>query len=416
VIRSQLRTFIVAVAVANIGLSSSALAYSQRQLHTEYTGTVLYDPLDDCTGGGVSAASFGPGDLPSYIKSPYNAIFTAAAKKYNTDPAVLVAIFYDENFGYQNAVASFKAHAYRNPPPPYGTGPPWPVSSANARGPFQFIPSTYAHYEIVANGHPPADPNDLTDESYSAASYLHDIGASSPVSVAKVQKAAASYYGAPGQYSDAAGEIFRLIKQDEGAGATTGDGTGTIGITTCSGANASSVDCYKNPLRDQKPLAPARIDEGVDYLAAGPIYALGQGHVDYVGLGVGWPGGVFLSYILDCGPASGKRVYVAEHLVNVGVHVGQKVDSNTRLADEVNSFPYDEIGWGLQPSDFGGQSVDLAAAYKVYVPDGTATAYGQNFNDLMVKLGAPQGLYDFANQKGGKNLTGTLPAGWPQWK
>jgi hypothetical protein len=183
---------------------------------------------------------------------------------------------------------------------------------------------------------------------------------------------------------------------------------------TCT--STASIDCYKNPLRDQKPLAPARIDEGVDYLAAGPIYALGQGHVDYVNAGSGWPGGTFIGYVLDCGPAQGKRVYVAEHLVNIGVHVGQKVDSNTRLADEVDSSPYDETGWALPASDFNGTPVDLAAAYQIYTPDGTATAYGDNFDDLMVKLGAPHGTYQFSNQSGGKNLTGTLPAGWPKWK
>jgi hypothetical protein len=407
----------VAIVIANIGFESSALAYTQQQLHTEYAGTVLYDPLDDCTATADTTTSFGAGNLPSYIKAPYNSIFTAAAKKYNIDPAVLVGIFYDENYGIPDAVAAFKQHLYRNPPAPYGSGPPWPPPNQfGAVGPFQFIPSTWAMYAEAANGHPPPDPNDLIDESFAAAHLLAAGGATLPETEKKIYDSAFAYNHDP-TYANNVVTIFKLIKQDEGGGAATGSsGTGTTAATTCTGAQASSIDCYKNPLRDQKPIAPARIDEGVDYLAAGPVYALGLGHVDYVNAASGWPGGTFISYILDCGPASGKRVYIAENCKNIGVHVGQKVDSNTRLCTEINSYPFDETGWALAPNDFQGQSVDLAAAYSIYVPDGTATAYGDNFDDLMVKLGAPHGTYQFPNQSGGKNLTGTLPAGWPQWK
>jgi hypothetical protein len=39
------------------------------------------------------------------------------------------------------------------------------------------------------------------------------------------------------------------------------------------------------------------------------------------------------------------------------------------------------------------------------------TAYGENFSDLLVKLGAKPGT-----KKPGAQKIGSLPAGWPQWK
>jgi len=391
------------------------LALANLVAQTVGTSSAAAQP-QTCCPGGSTPPSFGPGTLPSYIKAPYNSIFTAAGNKYNVDPGVLVGIFYDENYGYQNAVSAFQAHEFRNPPPPYGSGPPWPTSPTGAQGPFQFEPGTYASYEIVANGHPPANPNDLEDEAFSAADFLAHLGATNPETESKIENAANSYSGGYPGYQTAAWDIFQQIKTDENGGGGGGGGsTGTsTGSASCTGTGTAG-EYYQNPLRDLKELNPARIDEGVDYTASGPIYALGAGTVDYVNTASGWPGGNFISYILSAGPAAGKRVYIAENCVGTTLHVGEATTSNTVLCHEVDAFPFIETGWALPKADFNGESVDLAAAYSVYTPDGTATAYGQNFSELLKSLGAPAGIYQFANQQGGKNLTGTLPAGWPTW-
>jgi hypothetical protein len=107
----------------------------------------------------TSSSSSGTGTLPSSVPAPYNAIITASAKAAGTDPLIVATIFLTEN-GY----------TFPNPPPPYGTGPAWPVSPAAASGPFQFISAAWASYG--QNG----DINDLKDAAGAAARYLFASG------------------------------------------------------------------------------------------------------------------------------------------------------------------------------------------------------------------------------------------------
>jgi len=67
------------------------------------------------------------------------------------------------------------------------------------------------------------------------------------------------------------------------------------------------LDGYYNPLRGLTSLLPQEVDQGVDYCASGPIYAIGDGVVANV-YSSGWPRGVFISYRLTSGPAKGPRV------------------------------------------------------------------------------------------------------------
>jgi murein DD-endopeptidase MepM/ murein hydrolase activator NlpD len=163
---------------------------------------------------------------------------------------------------------------------------------------------------------------------------------------------------------------------------------------------ATSAGAYLDPLRSLGGLSPERIDQGVDYSGFGPIYAIGDGVVLSTENG-GWPGGTFITYRLTGGPAAGLVVYVAEDL-DPAVEVGQAVSSSTVLGQVYEGPTGIEIGWA--DSNLGDT---MAAEYGQFNGSNT-TAFGVNFSQLLVTLGAPGG--DIQNSP-----TGSEPAGWPQW-
>jgi hypothetical protein len=167
------------------------------------------------------------------------------------------------------------------------------------------------------------------------------------------------------------------------------DGTvkvcGTSGSQGCL-AKAPENQRYCNPYRGLSSLAPERIDQGVDYGGAGPIYAMGPGTVDvYQNRNdSGWPGGTFVSYKLSAGPASGKTIYLAENIdLNPALQSGSFVYSGTVLGTLVDAFPDSESGWGVAGAGY-------TAEHSCYT-EGCMTALGVNFNDLLVCLKAPSG-------------------------
>jgi hypothetical protein len=167
---------------------------------------------------------------------------------------------------------------------------------------------------------------------------------------------------------------------------------GTVSVCRTTG---SSKDClavaptnqqYCNPFRALKNIVPERIDQGVDYGGAGPIYAMGPGTVDvyFNRDDSGWPGGTFVSYKVTAGPASGKVIYLAENIdLNTALHSGSYVFSGTVLGTQVDASPESESGWGIQGAGY-------TAEYSCYT-EGCMTALGVNFNDLLVCLKAPSG-------------------------
>jgi hypothetical protein len=164
---------------------------------------------------------------------------------------------------------------------------------------------------------------------------------------------------------------------------------------------------YVNPLRSITGLTPERIDQGVDYAGAGPLYSLGNGTVLNV-TNSGWPGGTFITVRLSDGPASGKIFYFAEN-ITPQVSVGQQVTTSTVLGTLINAFPNCELGWAAEPGN--GESLarangQISAAGD---PGEVSSAYGKNFSDLLVSLGAPAGILQSSG------VVGTLAAGWPAW-
>ena len=165
---------------------------------------------------------------------------------------------------------------------------------------------------------------------------------------------------------------------------------------------AAAAPSYSNPLWDVAGLTPERIDQGVDYSGAGPVYALGTGIVENV-YNTGWPNGVFIAYELTGpGPAEGDVVYVAED-ITPSVSVGEAVTTGTQIGTEFEGPDGIETGWA-DPNALG-QSIALA--YGQW--DGIdSTAFGANFSQLLAALGAPSGIVEGAVQ-------GSLPGGWPTW-
>jgi murein DD-endopeptidase MepM/ murein hydrolase activator NlpD len=159
---------------------------------------------------------------------------------------------------------------------------------------------------------------------------------------------------------------------------------------------------YANPLRGVGDLFPERVDQGVDYSGAGPIFAVGDGVVLSTD-NSGWPGGTFISYRLTDGPADGLVVYAAEDIDPV-VSVGQVVTASTELGTMYEGPDGIETGW----ADPSGDGVTMARDYGQF-SGANSTAFGANFSDLLAALGAPPGVMQ------NNPPTGTLPPNWPQW-
>ena len=204
------------------------------------------------------------------------------------------------------------------------------------------------------------------------------------------------------------GEGYWMVASDGGIfnygdapfyGSASGTGSTIVGMATGMSGN------YDDPLRGVAGLTSMRIDEGVDYGGSGPVYAMGDGVV--TSTTGAWPGGAFISYRLTDGPAAGKMVYVAENLTPM-VSVGQTVGVNTVIGILHDAFPYMETGWA---SDQYGDTMAARAGQWTALDDATSqpSAYGVNFNQLLVSLGAPSGVMVHPS------VAGALAAGWPGW-
>jgi len=163
-----------------------------------------------------------------------------------------------------------------------------------------------------------------------------------------------------------------------------------------------SASGYVNPLRSLAALFPERIDQGVDYSALGDIFPIGNGVVLNTVNG-GWPNGTFITYQLQDGPAAGLIVYAAEDIQPL-VQVGQEVTPSTPLGVVFEGGSGIETGWAAPP----GNGYTMAAEADQF--DGSnSTAFGANFSQLLVSLGAPGGILQ------NDPPTGSLPSGWPTW-
>jgi hypothetical protein len=168
---------------------------------------------------------------------------------------------------------------------------------------------------------------------------------------------------------------------------------------------ATPSAAYQNPLRAVGDLVLERVDMGVDFGGAGPVYALGDGVItNATGDSSGWPGGGWITYQLTDGPDAGLVVYVAED-VTPTVQVGQKVTSSTVIADMFNGGDGIETGWAT--SDSSTAESQMAAAGGISGGGPFPTMVGLSFDAVLESVGVPAAPN--ANEAG----NGLLPAGYP---
>ncbi len=165
---------------------------------------------------------------------------------------------------------------------------------------------------------------------------------------------------------------------------------------------ATSGHPYVNPLRLVSGLIPQRVDMGVDFTGAGPVYALGAGVVtEAQANNGGWPGGGWITYQLTDGPAVGEVVYLAED-VTPTVQVGQQVSPDTVIAHMFNGSAGIETGWAMLDSASSESELPEAGGIGGFGP--FPTAIGMNFEYLLRALGVP------ASGSSGKSTSGLVPS------
>jgi len=160
---------------------------------------------------------------------------------------------------------------------------------------------------------------------------------------------------------------------------------------------------YANPLRGVSGLVPQRIDQGVDFFGAGPVYAIGDAVITNTA-NEGWPGGGWITYQLTDGPDAGLVVYVAED-VTPAVQVGQHVTSSTVIANMFAGSVGIETGWA-DPSGALAESV-LPQAGGIGANGPFPTRVGESFDVLLQSLGVP------AAPNSGQTGFGLLPPNYP---
>ncbi|MBO0714954.1 MAG: hypothetical protein J2P59_09360 [Acidimicrobiales bacterium] len=188
--------------------------------------------------------------------------------------------------------------------------------------------------------------------------------------------------------SSVKGELARLVAEKEQADAEAAAAR-QAAAQRAAAEGASSAVGYANPLRAVSGLVPKRIDQGVDYGGAGPLYAIGPGVITNV-YNSGWPGGAFIAERLSAGPYAGAYWYSAED-VAPAVSVGEQVGSGTVIGTLTGGSAGVELGWARPPGNGVTMAMATGEAAHSGDPGSLSTAYGVAASSLLASLGAPPG-------------------------
>ena len=169
-----------------------------------------------------------------------------------------------------------------------------------------------------------------------------------------------------------------------------------------------TTTAYRNPLRSVSGLIMERVDQGVDFGGAGPVYALGDAVItNATADNAGWPGGGWITYQLTNGPDKGLTVYLAED-VTPTVQVGQTVTSSTVIANMFNGGAGIETGWATSDGSTAESQTPEAGGIDGNGP--FPTVVGLNFEAVLESLGVP------AAPNASEPGSGLLPSGIPTVK
>ena len=157
--------------------------------------------------------------------------------------------------------------------------------------------------------------------------------------------------------------------------------------TTATSGASGGASGYVNPLAGAT-VKGERIDQGVDYAGSGTLGAIGPGVVTkVVQTGSGWEGGGYVEYKLTGGPYAGHSVYYAEGVAPT-VSVGQTLTAGQPVATIISGFP---TGMELGFAAGNGSEESYANVFGGGYTEGTPTAAGVAFSNLVASLGGPAG-------------------------
>jgi hypothetical protein len=168
----------------------------------------------------------------------------------------------------------------------------------------------------------------------------------------------------------------------------------TLGTTAQTGQGTTASAGLAGTVSPVGPgLKQGRVDQGVDWSGAGPLYAVGSGTIVST-KNAGWPGGAFIALKLDH-PVDAQHsvVYYAED-INPQVQVGEHVGAGRQIGTANGGHSGIEIGWG-DPVNLGRA---LSAA--------TGTAGSKDNSG-----GTPEGQHFLSYISGASPVTGTAQAG-----
>jgi N-acetylmuramoyl-L-alanine amidase len=237
-------TQVVAAAPTNLIDCTTNKTACNEDLQSIDGDSIYYQPNQGgCSGATTASTTITSGTLPSIIPEPYNGAFTQAGTKHNVAPALIAALFSEENGLGNNSTnpdtvdlpQAWASFVQRHPDPNAG----WPTSSANAEGPFQFLPSTF-----TGLGYNISDITNLVVAADAAAKYVASNGATTNVPVTGWQNAIFSYNHAQ-WYVNA---VLQLYNYYSGLPQTTGTGTGATTITAASSPTGCTCNNSSAPV------------------------------------------------------------------------------------------------------------------------------------------------------------------------
>jgi murein DD-endopeptidase MepM/ murein hydrolase activator NlpD len=380
----------LAVAILLISHSAPVLAAqpSENDLDSLYNDTVWYDVDNsqgcggDGIGGGTISADVGKG-LPDAVKQRLQQILVAAGKKFGVDPNFIASFYYNENARSGDSTNNADSASpppttgdgrWREPAPPYGNGTPYGESSAGAKGPFQFIDSTWGpplNYGIDGNGDGKIEVTDLTDAAFGAAKYLAALGGKAGASEEELRKAAFGYNKSD-TYVQSIINTFKYLlgggqsssgAADCGGNPITIDGyTWPVDIKKTAVSSGYSWPCSGNCHHDNTPAfdlsTKSAVGGGNDATAIGrAVFAITDGTIDNQHIYEGIPG----CYSLQLKSSRDDYSYYYAHFRKPIFDDGDPVKSGDKLGEIGErrctgnySYPHLHIDRGSPKGELGG--------------------------------------------------------------